>query len=180
MALRADCGAIPFTAKKHQLRRFPCGLGPVAQWLEPAAHNGLVAGSSPAGPTVFSNGLCRSSLPCSPTGQWFDQCLTSFSPEPNATSSILKVIWVIVPVHPIKYLDAHSEEPRSLPLVGPTLHQPCCGSMAQRVWRNAPRQSRKPNCRLKPRLDRFQRFAVPLHEVVLRDAKTHPPAHVWK
>ena len=26
-------------------------LGPVAQWLEPAAHNGLVAGSSPAGPT---------------------------------------------------------------------------------------------------------------------------------
>ncbi|MGF6250103.1 hypothetical protein ABID82_004777 [Methylobacterium sp. PvP062] len=26
-------------------------VGPVAQWLEPAAHNGLVAGSSPAGPT---------------------------------------------------------------------------------------------------------------------------------
>src|ERR1700733_14312921 len=25
--------------------------GPVAQWLEPAAHNGLVAGSSPARPT---------------------------------------------------------------------------------------------------------------------------------
>src|SRR5271154_3997520 len=30
-------------------RQFPAG--PVAQWLEPAAHNGLVAGSSPAGPT---------------------------------------------------------------------------------------------------------------------------------
>ncbi len=27
--------------------------GPVAQWLEPAAHNGLVAGSSPARPTLF-------------------------------------------------------------------------------------------------------------------------------
>src|ERR1700681_3842013 len=27
--------------------------GPVAQWLEPAAHNGLVAGSSPAGPTTL-------------------------------------------------------------------------------------------------------------------------------
>ena len=26
--------------------------GPVAQWLEPTAHNGLVAGSSPAGPTT--------------------------------------------------------------------------------------------------------------------------------
>ena len=28
--------------------------GPVAQWLEPTAHNGLVAGSSPAGPTSTS------------------------------------------------------------------------------------------------------------------------------
>ena len=26
--------------------------GPVAEWLEPTANNGLVAGSSPAGPTV--------------------------------------------------------------------------------------------------------------------------------
>ena len=39
----------------------PFPVGPVAQWLEPAAHNGLVAGSSPAGPTnpprgpLFSN-----------------------------------------------------------------------------------------------------------------------------
>jgi hypothetical protein len=31
--------------------------GPVAQWLEPAAHNGLVAGSSPAGPTSLRS-LC--------------------------------------------------------------------------------------------------------------------------
>jgi hypothetical protein len=31
--------------------------GPVAQWLEPAAHNGLVAGSSPAGPTKDINRL---------------------------------------------------------------------------------------------------------------------------
>ena len=32
----------------------PVPAGPVAQWLEPAAHNGLVAGSSPAGPTTFA------------------------------------------------------------------------------------------------------------------------------
>jgi hypothetical protein len=31
--------------------------GPVAQWLEPAAHNGLVGGSNPPGPTSFLNGL---------------------------------------------------------------------------------------------------------------------------
>jgi hypothetical protein len=29
--------------------------GPVAQWLEPAAHNGLVGGSSPPGPTTQSH-----------------------------------------------------------------------------------------------------------------------------
>jgi hypothetical protein len=30
----------------------PPTQGPVAQWLEPAAHNGLVGGSSPPGPTT--------------------------------------------------------------------------------------------------------------------------------
>jgi hypothetical protein len=27
-------------------------IGPVAQWLEPTAHNGLVGGSNPPGPTT--------------------------------------------------------------------------------------------------------------------------------
>ena len=43
------------------------GAGPVAQWLEPAAHNGLVAGSSPAGPTIFLTSRCRPSG-CAPVG----------------------------------------------------------------------------------------------------------------
>ncbi len=41
----------------HRCRAAPPAApaaGPVAQWLEPAAHNGLVAGSSPAGPTSKS------------------------------------------------------------------------------------------------------------------------------
>ncbi|MEY9463511.1 hypothetical protein ABH973_003924 [Bradyrhizobium ottawaense] len=37
--------------------------GPVAQWLEPAAHNGLVAGSSPAGPTKEISDLGRAVAP---------------------------------------------------------------------------------------------------------------------
>src|SRR3984885_226687 len=41
----------------HRWRRFAVPGGPVAQWLEPAAHNGLVAGSSPAGPTNEIRGL---------------------------------------------------------------------------------------------------------------------------
>jgi hypothetical protein len=32
-------------------------LGPVAQWLEPTAHNGLVGGSSPPGPTSAFDAL---------------------------------------------------------------------------------------------------------------------------
>ena len=34
-------------------------VGPVAQWLEPAAHNGLVGGSSPSRPTKYK-----------PTSEW--------------------------------------------------------------------------------------------------------------
>jgi hypothetical protein len=40
--------------------RSPPRHGPVAQWLEPAAHNGLVGGSSPPGPTnVFNLNVSR-------------------------------------------------------------------------------------------------------------------------
>jgi hypothetical protein len=41
------------TVAAPRLPRQPAA-GPVAQWLEPTAHNGLVAGSSPAGPTTHS------------------------------------------------------------------------------------------------------------------------------
>jgi hypothetical protein len=42
------CKGLPATACRYRHSR-----GAVAQWLEPAAHNGLVAGSSPAGPTTL-------------------------------------------------------------------------------------------------------------------------------
>ena len=38
-------------------RRGAPQVGPVAQWSEPAAHNGLVAGSSPARPTRVPPGM---------------------------------------------------------------------------------------------------------------------------
>ena len=40
-----------FQAVYQKKVRFP--LGPVAQWLERSAHNRLVAGSIPAGPTII-------------------------------------------------------------------------------------------------------------------------------
>lgn len=39
----------------------PCG--PVAKWLRPTAHNGLIAGSNPAGPTTH---LSNSAIPAVP------------------------------------------------------------------------------------------------------------------
>lgn len=39
-------------APESRARSF-CRAGPVAQWLEPAAHNRLVGGSSPSGPTIY-------------------------------------------------------------------------------------------------------------------------------
>jgi hypothetical protein len=38
--------------------------GPVAQWLEPAAHNGLVPGSSPGRPTIAGMYITNSGYPC--------------------------------------------------------------------------------------------------------------------
>ena len=43
----------PRTVAGRTHSRGRLAAGPVAQWLEPAAHNGLVAGSSPAGPTTL-------------------------------------------------------------------------------------------------------------------------------
>jgi hypothetical protein len=60
------CNVAALTQKEGPL----AGKGPVAQWLEPAAHNGLVAGSSPAGPTIS----CRSR-----SGQFFPASF--FRPE---------------------------------------------------------------------------------------------------
>jgi hypothetical protein len=47
----------------------PSQKGPVAQWLEPAAHNGLVAGSSPAGPTSLRSRSERRLPRRSPKGE---------------------------------------------------------------------------------------------------------------
>jgi hypothetical protein len=62
------CGGVGGLARRHcriavspvngggtvaGLRKQRLAAGPVAQWLEPAAHNGLVPGSSPGRPTTL-------------------------------------------------------------------------------------------------------------------------------
>ncbi len=58
-AREAIAAAIWRKAGLRHVGRLVCSClrrGPVAQWLEPAAHNGLVVGSSPTGPTNLSLG----------------------------------------------------------------------------------------------------------------------------
>ncbi len=49
-----NCRIVPVIVRERS-RALRGATGPVAQWLEPTAHNGLVAGSSPAGPTNIFN-----------------------------------------------------------------------------------------------------------------------------
>lgn len=56
MRIWADLGDLGQPVRKALCRvrknTNPARVGPVAQWLEPAAHNRLVGGSSPSGPTI--------------------------------------------------------------------------------------------------------------------------------
>src|SRR4051794_13023662 len=58
---------ISVSMRNALLLRRPRGAGPVAQWLELAAHNRLVGGSSPPGPTILSR-----SKPWSRDVRWWD------------------------------------------------------------------------------------------------------------
>ena len=48
------CGALSIRERRTGGLLAPERIGPVAQWLEPTAHNGLVGGSNPPGPTTQS------------------------------------------------------------------------------------------------------------------------------
>ena len=69
--------------------------GPVAQWLEPAAHNGLVAGSSPAGPTIDFNDLRSGRSLTALNGQRFGQFFVA-GPVADRSGGVLQVIRVMV------------------------------------------------------------------------------------
>src|SRR6266571_3597581 len=98
-------------------------LGPVAQRLEPAAHNGLVGGSSPSGPTNDLKGLrqLRSSRTLYP--QRYHQRFARPRAVADGARGGLKVVGVMVAVDAIEHLDAHAEEAGSFPLVDARLHQ---------------------------------------------------------
>src|SRR5262245_46643532 len=94
--LSEPCPTEAFRGAGEGCYRSPPGwpAGPVAQWLEPAAHNRLVAGSSPAGPTKSrqAQGVSRGAE--RPTGATQTSSGTQSESEPvqpQALSALLLV-----------------------------------------------------------------------------------------
>jgi hypothetical protein len=96
LSRRPDCRELPVRKTRHcriagrkvrglqhrcRPRKRPLAAGPVAQWLEPAAHNGLVAGSSPAGPTSLRS--LRELRLGKPVPQRAAKRAKAAAPEPN-------------------------------------------------------------------------------------------------
>ncbi len=80
----------PLIATAGFLRFIPRGaprVGPVAQWSEPAAHNGLVAGSSPARPTKVYLGIASFRGVLVKTFPTVSPTTTPFEPIASAAAS---------------------------------------------------------------------------------------------
>ena len=103
--------------------------GPVAQWLEPAAHNGLVAGSSPAGPTNEISSLLSFIRPERDHRTRNRTRYVRFSFAHRIThgdllDSIRQIVGMVVTIGVQQNLQRHSKITSCLPWVCAPLHQP--------------------------------------------------------
>jgi hypothetical protein len=92
--------------------------GPVAQWLEPAAHNGLVAGSSPARPTNKIKNL-QNRFIC-----WATDLATETLLLTNRQCCLVLIVRREVAIVIDDHLFARSEEVRDLARWQPLRHKP--------------------------------------------------------
>ena len=105
--------------------------GPVAQRLEPTAHNGLVGGSNPPGPTniyleIFDVS-CELRISADHRNDHRNVCVVLAS---DRVGGALEVFWAVMAVHAIKYFGRHAEISRRLPDRHPALHEPRRGGVA--------------------------------------------------
>jgi hypothetical protein len=131
-----DCRPRAVTLRDADLRSpSRARRGPVAQWLEPAAHNGLVAGSSPAGPTNIIRGFLHSGPPAKgnrPKNRpryghdMFHEGLLPPQRDHSAIrryarlcrdigDGVLQMIRVVMTVSPLKRFNAHAKVAGGLP-----------------------------------------------------------------
>ena len=130
-AVASDAGKELFLTPSPSGIEAAVWAGPVAQWSEPAAHNRLVAGSSPAGPTINLNDL-KQDLRCQATvlaRQRLDRPTANLCSRPNGRAPV----WPRRPIGAHFFATRHtvSKEPVQ-PKLSKPLSTPQCGSGAYR------------------------------------------------
>lgn len=68
-------------------------------------------------------------------------------------------------VDAIKQIDRHAEKASCFSLIDASLYQPHCGCMAQSMRRDFAVETSEHHSAFEGRLDRFNRFAIPLYQV---------------
>ena len=113
--------------------------GPVAQWLEPAAHNGLVPGSNPGRPTRDINSLIRDIAPVreNRTRKRTRYVRLSFVPcsHRDLLYCIRQIVGVMVTVRAPKGLRRHAEVSGRFRHCDASAHQPGGRSVPDNVRR---------------------------------------------
>src|SRR5438046_4824517 len=89
--------------------------GPVAQWLEPTAHNGLVGGSSPPGPTTNLFGFLKLRASFAFTDHRNDHRNVCGVLASDRVGCALQMVWAVMAINAIKHFGRHAEISRRLP-----------------------------------------------------------------
>jgi len=82
----------------------------------------------------------------------------------------------MVAIRPLDHLSGHTEIAGGLPDRHAVLHQPGRRRVPQGVWCDLAPEAGKFHCVPEPSLDRFDRGAMPFHEMRSDDAAANPPA----
>src|SRR2546428_6675298 len=133
--------------------------GPVAQWLEPAAHNGLVAGSSPAGPTKEISNLSGAI-----SSDWNHRTrnrtryvrfsFAGWIALGDFVDGIGQIIGMVMAIGVEQHLKRHSEIAGCLPRIRASLHKPSRCGRSHGMRCDTRTKACKPHATLDCRFDR--------------------------
>src|ERR1700730_4845190 len=124
-------------------------IGTVAQWLEPTAHNGLVGGSSPPGPTSDLLEFLKFRAGLGPTDHRIDHRNVCGVLASDRGSCALQIVWAVMAVNALKRFGGHPKISRRFPDRYTALHEPRRCRVPQRMWNDLAafgREPCKPHC----------------------------------
>jgi hypothetical protein len=141
--------------------------GPVAQWLEPAAHNGLVAGSSPAGPTnEISNLSSAISSDRNDRSRYVRFSFAGWVAPGDFVDGIGQIVGMVMAIGVEQHLKRHSEIARCLPRIRASLHKPSCCGVSKCMRGDSRTKACKPHGTLERRPDRGNGPSIVLDEML--------------